>query len=360
MGEYLNRVQGREGRVEFGQGISDTITAAVLTTELSIYSDMLTQLGTEFYAEQQALGLKSVQRFSRNLQNCGTMSIGETVGDETGCVWARYDDIPSTRDTRAGFPAARDDGTSVSTGVQGPRDGDWRFGFGVDLEDHRGSGYDGMWVAEGKFLQIGASARREFGPASIGATLSLGENSQSVTRLLGIVDARKAQGDRNVTFLTNVLDYTYDIAIQGFMLQPSLSLGTSLLRYGGMREQGAGSQNAEIIGGSETHLWVEPAIAGGYSTEFAGGATMRAFVRLGALHYLSGTSTQVRAGLTDATDLAAPMRIGSDLDRAHFVGEAGLQYEYDGGFTVSLSYSREESRIREGGAGSFRLAWPIR
>jgi len=360
VGEYLNRVQSRTGRAELGQGIGQTITAAVLTTDLDVYADMLTQLGTEFYAEQQALGLKSVQRFSRNLQNCGTSSIGETAGDETGCVWARYDDNPSTRDTRAGFPAATDSGTSISTGVQAPRDGGWTIGVGVDFEDHRGTGYDGLWTAEGKFLQLGGSARREFGASSIGATLSLGENTASVTRLLGITEPRQARGDREVFFLSNVFDYTYDIAANGFTLQPSLSLGTALLRYGGMTERDANAQNAQIVGGSEAHLWAEPAVAGRYSAEFGSGASLRTFLRVGVMHYLSGTSTKVRAGLAAATDLAAPMRIGSDLDRTHFVGEAGLQYETSGGFTIGLSYSRQESQIREGDAGSFRFVWPLK
>ena len=34
---------------------------------------MLTQLDTEFYAEQQAIALDGTQRFARNLQNCGTV-----------------------------------------------------------------------------------------------------------------------------------------------------------------------------------------------------------------------------------------------------------------------------------------------
>ena len=54
------------------------------------------------------------------------------------------------------------------------------------------------------------------------------------------------------------------------------------------------------------------------------------------------------------------MRIGSDLDRTHFVGEVGLQYETAGGFTVGLSYTQQESDIREGGAGSLRFVWPLR
>ena len=102
-------------------GLADTVAAAVLQTDLGQYSSMLTQLGTEFYAEQQALALSGVQRFARNLQNCGTLSIGETAGDDTGCLWARYDNNPSSRESRAGFPAMSDESYSISSGVQVPR-----------------------------------------------------------------------------------------------------------------------------------------------------------------------------------------------------------------------------------------------
>ncbi|MEJ0084290.1 MAG: autotransporter outer membrane beta-barrel domain-containing protein [Pseudomonadota bacterium] len=359
VGEYLNRVQGRVERLGPDEGLGQTITAAVLTTDLGVYADMLTQLGTEFYAEQQALGLKGVQRFSRNLQNCGTLSIGETAGDETGCVWARYDDNPSTRDTRAGFPAAKDSGSSISTGVQRPLDGGWTIGVGVDFEDHRGSGYDGLWTAEGNFTQLGGSARRAFGASSVGATLSLGSQTESVSRWLGVTGLREARGERDVYFLSNVLDYTYNIAANGFTLQPSLSIGTSMLRHGSMTERGADVQNAVIDSGSETHLWAEPAIAGRYSATFGSGASLRTFLRVGLMQYLSGTSTKVRASLAGDQGAASPMRIGSDLDRSHFVGEVGLQYETAAGFTMGLSYAREESQIREGDAGSFRFVLPL-
>ena len=69
MGEYLNRVQVERRSRWIWATPSPT---AVLETSLDDYAFMLTQLGTEFYAEQQALALNGVQRFARNLQNCGT------------------------------------------------------------------------------------------------------------------------------------------------------------------------------------------------------------------------------------------------------------------------------------------------
>jgi hypothetical protein len=126
-----------------------------------------------------------------------------------------------------------------------------------------------------------------------------------------------------------------------------------------MTEQGAGGQNAVIAAGHETHVWIEPAIGARYTASFTSGASLRTFVRAGVLQYLSGTSTGIRAGLAGAPDSADYMRIDSDLDRTHVVGEAGVQYQAAGGFTLGVSYSHQQSDFREGGAGSLRFALPL-
>ncbi len=356
VGEYLNRVQ----QTFVPNALGDTVITAVLEDNLDDYAFMLTQLGTEFYAEQQALALGGTQRFSRNLQNCGTTSIGADGDDETGCYWIRYDDLPSTRDTRAGFPAARDDGYSISQGIQVPRDGGWTLGFGVDFTDHESSGFDGLWSAENKFIQLGSTLRRDLGAHSIGGTFALGNDSQTVKRVLAVTDYYQAQGDRDVFFLSSVFDYTYSATAGGLTLEPSFSLGSSLLSYGNMHESGAGPQNAVIEGGSETHLWAEPALAMRHVANFGNGASLRTFARVGVLQYLSGSSTKVRSGLEGASPATDPMRMGSDLDRTHFVGEVGLQYAAADGFTLGFSYSQQKSEIRDGGAGSLRFVLPLK
>jgi hypothetical protein len=147
--------------------------------------------------------------------------------------------------------------------------------------------------------------------------------------------------------------------VGGLRVEPALNLGTSFLRYGKMTEQGAETQNAVIHHGSEIHLWAEPAVGARYDLKFVSGSSLRLFARAGVLYYLSGTSSKVRAGLEGAQADVAPMRIGSDLDRTHFLVEAGLQYRAPGGFTLSMSYAQQESEIREGGASSVRFVLPL-
>ena len=355
MGEYLNRVQQNGGPGQLG----DTITTAVLETSLDDYAFMLTQLDTEFYAEQQALSLNGVQRFARNLQSCGATTIGEPAGD-AGCYWIRFDDNPSRRDEHAGFPEAEDESYAISQGIQKPGDGAWSWGIAMDYEDHRTTGFDGLWSADSSFFQVGASARRELRAGSVGATLAVGYNNQEVTRLLGVTELVEASGNRDLLFLSNVLDYTYEASRGGFTLQPGISVGTSYMKFSSMTEEGAASQNAVIHGSSETHLWVEPSVGGRYIASFGSGASLRTFARVGVLQYLHGTSTKVRAGLEGAPGQTSPMRIGSNLNRTHFVGEVGLQFQSVEGVTISFSYTQQESEIREGGAGSMRFVLPLK
>jgi autotransporter-like protein len=356
MGEYLNRVQ------RFGEatGVGDVVTSAVLETDIDRYSSMLTQLDTEFYAEQQAVALGGVQRFARNLQNCGTLVGGEIVGDATGCIWGRYDDIPSSRESFAGFPSAEHEGTSISTGVQKPIDDAWTFGVALDYSDQQSSGYDHLWSAASHFMQLGGTLRRDVGRGSVGATLQLGKDSQDVMRNIDVTAGYRAQGEREVHLVSSVLDYTADLAYGGFDFQPGVNFGISRLDYRDMAETGAGGQNAVIFGSNETHLWVEPAVAARYTANFVSGSSLRTFARVGLLQYFSGTSTEVHAGLAGAPAHADPMIISSDLDRTHWVGELGLQYQAINGFTLGVSYSHQESDIREGGSGSLRFALPLK
>jgi hypothetical protein len=355
VGDYFNRVTA-EGQPA---GLADAVATAVLHTNRRAYTHMLTQLGTEFYAEQQALALSGVQRFARNLQNCGTLNIGESGGNENGCLWARYDNNPSSRESRAGFPAMSDDGYSIASGVQVPGDGDWTLGVAFDFEDHKGRGYDALWTADSTFIQFGASLRRDFGGGSFGATLNLGHDAQQVTRQLNVTGPAQAEGDQSVYALGNVLDYTWNVAVGGFALEPSLNLGSSLLYRSSMTEEGAEALNATIENGSEFHLWLEPALGARYTASFANGGALRTFLRAGYLQYLSGTSTTVLAGLEGAPAGVDPMRISSDLDRAHWIAEAGLQWTGAAGVTFGFSYSHRESELREGGAGSVRFVLPL-
>ena len=146
---------------------------------------------------------------------------------------------------------------------------------------------------------------------------------------------------------------------RGILRCNRLQFGTSFLRYGDMTEDGAESQNAVIHGGSETHLWVEPAIGGRYVVNFGSGgrcARSRASAccstcRAPAPRCAPGSKARRWRQRRCAS---APISIA----RTWWV-RPGLQYRRSDGFTLGLSYTHQESDIREGGAGSLRFVLPL-
>ena len=355
IGDYVNRVQAAGSTAAIG----DTITALVAQTELDPYSNLLTQLGPEFYAEQQAYTLGSVQRFARVMHDCGSIGAGPVPGQEQACVWARFDYDTSSRDSEEGFPSTEETALRYSTGYQRTVDSGWTYGIGADFEDNDSNGFEESWQGQTTTVQLGLLARRAFGPASVGAIVTLGNSDQDVRRGLSVTEDALASGRRDVTFASGVLDVTYEVDLKGLSMTPALNLGVSRLHGESMTESGAGAQNLVLEGRSETHAWVEPAIGFNFDSNLANSKLLRVYARLGALYYLSGDTTEVLAGLEGAPSGVDLMLISSDLDSTHFLAEGGFELIATDRYTLSVSYGMQRSDIRSSDAGTARITIPV-
>jgi hypothetical protein len=353
MGEYFNRIQAAGSSA----ALADTVIKLVAQTRFSAYSTMLTELNPEVYAEQQAYVLGSLQRFARVMQDCGSLDVGRIAGEEPGCVWARFDLDSSTKQAEEGFPATAETAHRYSLGLQHEAEKDWTFGFGLDVEknDSHGSG----WTGETTNVEVGLLGRRAFGRTSAGAVLTFGNSDQIVRRELAVTDPAVATGTREVPFVSAVFDLSHHLDAGKFAITPALDLGVSTLLGEVMKEAGGGDQALTLEGRSETHVWVEPAVAFGYDTSLGNRTGLRAYARVGALQYLNGENTEVRAGLASAPAGVAPMQITSSLDRTHFLGEVGLELFSLDHFMFGLSYTRQTSDLRDSSAGSARFVIPM-
>ncbi|MBX3695429.1 MAG: autotransporter outer membrane beta-barrel domain-containing protein [Steroidobacteraceae bacterium] len=355
IGDYFNRVQ----EAGSSPALADTITALVLTTDLGVYSSYMTQLGPEFYAEQQALTLGSAQRFSRALQACGAPRLGRSSGDDADCMWARFDVDSSSHDSREGFPATEQIARRYSVGAQRALEGDWLVGFGMNIGNDGSKGYDGRWVSDSTLAQLGALARRRIGASTAGLRFTAGFADHDVRRRLNVTGPVTASGEHDLRFATLVGDVSNTIQSQGFSITRSLDVGASLLEGDAMSERGAGAQGVTLERASGRHLWVEPSIAFGYEKGFEGRRLLRLYARFGVLQYLIGGDTEVRAGLTGAPAGVAPMRVISDLDQTHLTLEGGLELAALDRYTLGLSFSAQDSQSRDSGTVTARVSVPI-
>jgi hypothetical protein len=352
IGDYINRVQLAGSSTSIGP----TISRLVSISDLESYSRALTQLGSEHYAEQQAHTLGSLQRFSRIMQDCGAMRGGRNRLGHDDCVWSRIDDHPSSHGSHDGIPRGQEEGRQYSFGFQRRVAETWTLGAGLGLEDNDTIGFDGSWSGESTVVEVGLLARRASGRTSAGMVLALGNSSQDVRRELDVTNGAIANGDRDISFVSGAFDLMHDFVRGGLVVTPAVTVGVSFLSGERMTESGAGGLDAVLASDDETHLWVQPTLAFGFERGLANRKALRVYARLGALQYLTSPTTEVRAGLTGAPAGVELMRIGSQLDRTHFLAEGGLELIAADRFTFALSYSRQTSDTRESSSTGARFA----
>jgi hypothetical protein len=354
IGDYVNRVQLAGGAPVLG----DTITALVLETDPGAYATDLTQLGPEFYAEQEAYTLQSVHSFSRLMQDCGSLFMGAVTED--GCIWMRFDYETADRDQEAGFPETEQISRRLAQGVQKTVDSGWTFGFGLDAENNDSTGYDDDWRAEATTVALGLLGRRDFGGTSVGGVVTFGASDADVQRRVSVTEDVVASGGRDVTFMSAVVDAGHPVDAGGLRLTPAIDLGVAMLRGESMTESGAGAQNLELDEDSESYWWIEPSLSADVESTLASGNLLRAFARMGALYYLDSDTTEVVAGFAAAPPDVNSMRVYSGLDDWHFIAEGGFSLVASDRYTLSLSYTYEHSDLRDRGAGMVRVTVPLK
>jgi hypothetical protein len=357
IGDYFNRVQANGS----SPTLYDTITTFVLTTNLGEYSSMLTQLGPEFYAEQQALTLTAGQQFSRAMRDCGAQNIGRMQGDAPACTWARFDINSTTRDSSAGSPATEELVRRYAWGYQHELDRGASVGVGFAFDDSNSQGYGGRWSGEAKRFQLGVSARRNFGGYSAGGILTLGSSQQDLRRSFNVTGPETVKGSRDMDFATLVLDVSHRFERRGgFTVTPGLALGGSILNGQNMQESGSDTHALVLDQHVDGHLWVEPSVNIGFEREVARGQQLRVYARASGLRYLDGDATRVQAGLAGAPIGTDRMSVGADLGRTLFMVEGGVEFEVFDRLTLGMSYSLQRWNPQDSGTFGARFAIPIR
>lgn len=279
-------------------------------------------------------------------------------GGVTDCVWMRFDVDASSRDEAEGFPSGSETAHRYSMGKQTLLDG-WTLGLGADFEHNDSAGFDDQWRGETTTFQVGLRGAKAYGATTVGGTLSLGNSENFVQRALTVTEPLLATGNRDVPFVTGLVDVAHAFDAGSVKLTPALNLGVAYLSGERMQENGAGGQNLALARHDETSAWVEPAVDAAFATTFGDGKSLRLYARFGALYYLTDATTEVKAGFAAAPGDAAMMTVGSDLDDLHWLAEGGLELIAKDRYTLSVSYGAQRSDLRDSDTGTIRIVVPL-
>jgi hypothetical protein len=353
IGQYINALQASHGT----QAFSDTIAVLVSQSNLATYSDLLTQLGPEFYADQQAYLVSGVQDFARELQDCGTYD-ATSYTDSQGCVWVRGDYGDLSRDLYEGSPATSQILRHYSQGFQ-QHDGSWNWGLAASYGGGTSSGDNGDWSGNADTVQVGARLGRELDDGfALGGNLTLGTSQQDITRHFDVTTPVWVNGSRKVQTVAAVFDVSRPVAFGSLRLLPQLDVGASALSGSSAHEWGAGAQDLVIAADTNVHEWIAPSLGLDDSLELSHRSALHAFARVGAMTFLGQTSAVTHAGLEGAPDGTPDMRVTAEMGRTALTAEGGLALSA-ADFTLSLSYDIEHANSRQDGTSSLQIVIPV-
>ena len=341
-GDYFNRVQLAGSTDE----LADTVIRLVAIGDLEQYRDVMTQLGPEIYAEQQAQTLAGAQSFLRNVRERCTVGDAYSNEDEDECLWLRYDVQDMDRDGGLGSPELEGDGRRYAFGWQYRRPDDSVFGVGFALDDTDFSGFGERWVARGTSWQLSAIGELPMrNNQAMVLQAALGQSSYETQRLIDVTQSYLAQADNDVVFLSGLIGFLDRREVGRYRFESGVDFGYAYLKGSSLSEIGAAEQSLMVDGRSDNYFWVTPSVEVSTGSLFANDVNWEVFGRVGVQHYISDPNTTSIGRLAGGPVGVAGMGNAADLDRTHGIFGVGLRAT-SGNLRFSLSYEADESSNR--------------
>jgi len=355
VGDYLNRVQ----TAGVSTVLQPTFDFLIGIQDVDQYVDLLTQLGSEFYAEQNAHALRGAQSFNNRMINCGS-TFDRRIDDKgDACAWAEFNIDDGTLDANLGTPSISSDSINFSAGAHYQLGGGLSVAVSVGYDDYDLAGFGNLWTAQGDAQRVGLGAAYNFGETSIGLYASVGSASYKTTRTLPGFGGSVATGNRKLLSVTGEVVASHNFRFSKFTATPNLNLGVTRLSRGGSVENGAAPNDLNVEWTSGSHAWAMPGIQLSYDAPISSSWNLRPFANGALRQYLTSPFAEVSASFGADTSGVTPFLSGTPLDRSHFIGEAGIEFYSNSGISISGSYSLEKSSNRDSNTGAIRLVVPF-
>lgn len=352
VGSYFNRVQAAGSSA----ALASTVTNLLADPNLAAYRQTLTQITPDIYGDLQAYDLHRSQRFGQLMLDEDGYRL---MRRGNGYVWFNYLRDNTSRDAFDDYQHTGLDTTGFVVGLETRLNQSWTIGGGYSFEDYSASGYGGRWSAEGMSHRLGLNLERQMAATKIGAVFSYGFNQSDVTRMGNVTAPFQANlSDRQLQTLSAMLRLSHEFSFARAYLRPVADLGYNHLKGNRAAEFGAGALNLEMPEFSENHVWVRPALDGGFQFEVSDDKdlVLRLYGSLGMQFYLSDPETSVTAGLQGAPAGVSPMFVPVELGQSQgqaTIGIALTQFEL---FSVGLSYTKFLSQHRDVDIWSVNMA----
>ena len=343
-GDYLDRVQ----TAGVPASLQSTFSRLLFEQDENLYAAAITQLGADFYVQQNALAIEQSHDFGRVIANCGNSSLASKDSAKPGCVWAEVSLADGTGKAVPGSPEVGYEVSSFSGGAHYQLKPHFSVALAIGYSDIELDGFDRRWGAMGRSSQLGAGAVYEVGATEISALLCSGGTSFDSTRELAYF-AASTTSNRDVDVFSLEARASHRFDLGGLTLKPALTMGLTGISSKDALEQGDSAVQLMLDQSDGTFIWVMPQLFAGYDAALSKRWTMRPYLNAGLRQYLSSDDIWVAARFAEDATAAAPFSPETRLGKSVFAGEAGVEFFNRSGVQFGASYliNRSEDRNRD-------------
>ncbi|HEY1048431.1 MAG TPA: autotransporter outer membrane beta-barrel domain-containing protein [Prosthecobacter sp.] len=335
VGAHINSIQNA--------GSSPSLAAVIIRLlyepTMDGYRALLSQMGPDFYGEQQAEMLRGTQRFGETVLSGGNTRFAtkgrriwfDVLGSST--YHGRFDDYKTTQQSSTGFALGFESLISRS----------WSAGLAVALEDNMATGYEGRWSAEGTSQRVGGVVRFRSKGTEISGLLSYGWNQMDSSRVGQVASPFDTNVERNLQTFTAMVRAAHQFGDENFAVVPRVDVGVTHLSAQNATESGADAISLYLHDVQETHAWLRPAITIRKAIPVFRHAKLRIQAEFGYQYYLTGNDTYVKGGFTGAPGGVDPMNVPIDLGSMATLS-VGAQLLMANDLSIGLYYTKALSQ----------------
>ena len=343
VGQYINEIQ----LAGSSEQLADLVTRLVTISDFDVYSDALTQLTPEIYAEQQAQTILNAQGFARDLGRCGGTVASRTADELGDCAWFGFDIFEAGRDQDLGFPRVEHDGIRFSAGFQKAFGEDSTINLGFGFRQFDSTGFDARWQSSTDTYLVGLGHGFNTGKFRQSTQVALGLANNDTSRLIDVTQPYRATSDREDFFAALTHEMSREFDLESVWIRPSLELGASYYDARAFSETGARELNLDVQSRQEGHAWAAPRVEFGFKTELPNGLRIEPYAAAGFTYFLTDAKSVVNAQFAGAPGTVSPFSAESLLDRGHASFAAGLELSSEDRVAFSIAYEGTRSSNRD-------------
>jgi outer membrane autotransporter protein len=133
------------------------------------------------------------------------------------------------------------------------------------------------------------------------------------------------------------LGHAFDFG--SWYLRPMIDTGVNYVETSAFSEHGGGGGTLDVESGGGTVWTLQPEIELGAAHDFASGGALRSYIRVGLLHWLSGTTPEVTASFHGAPAGTDSFVVSGRTDRDFGSVTVGISLLREKNFELRLDYS---------------------